>query len=170
MIISLGSGPEKSSHEDCVCVDNNPAHHPDICMDIAEYVRTLPTAAVDKFRCANILSMLTGIQIFKLFNDMHRVLKFNGRLYIEQMLVHYAGGEFNAKAWTTPLDQTHWSVHMLRCFEGGVTQKYRGVKPWKILEEEITLYGVLKANLRPIEEDGHEDETFEHWLRSATKR
>ncbi len=173
MIVNLGSGSEHYIGDDeraWVRVDNNPIHRPDVCMGMIQYVERLNACSVDAFRCANCLGMMTGIQIFILFNEMHRTLeKADGYIYIEQMLVHYEGGSFNAKAWTTPLDQTHWSIYTLKCFQRGATQKYRGVKPWLIQSKLITVDGVLKANLKPVPGDGHEEATFERWLRSVTQ-
>ncbi len=174
MFVNLGCGPEKyegrdEEKEEYIGVDSNPVHDPDVCMDMIQYVEQLNACSVDAFRCVNCLSMLTGIQIFVLFNEMHRTLKMDGYIYIEQMLVHYEGGSFNAKAWTTPLDQTHWSIYTLKCFQRGATQKYRGVRPWLIQSKLITVEGVLKANLKPVLGDGHEEATFERWLRSVTQ-
>ena len=147
MKIDLGCGCVV--REGYVRIDNNPIHHPDVLIDMQEYVTGLKENTVDHAIANNCLEFLDGWELYELMNHLHRAIKPTGRLDIVVVTVVLPNGGINTKAWMVPLLKTRFSPDTFQCFSGGSTLEFRGVLPWETLHQEHYSNGSLHRKMAP---------------------
>lgn len=146
--IDLGCG---GSHRDgFIRVDNVACCHPDVLMDMQDYVKTLEDDSVSIAIASHSIEFLDGDEIYAFTNELHRIVKAEGILEISVTCIILSNGAINPRAWTVPLLKTHFSPDTFKVFTGGSTFSYRGVLPWDIVDKNHLAGGGLIVKMKPV--------------------
>jgi SAM-dependent methyltransferase len=102
VILNLGCGNDKSI-VNAVTVDNSPGARPDVLHDLDSYPWPFEDNSVSEIHCKDVIEHLDSV--VAAMEEMHRILKPNGRLYITTP--HFS-------CYNSYLDPTHrWHLSYL---------------------------------------------------------
>ena len=131
-------------------VDNVSKCDPDVLMDMQDYVKTLEDDSVSIAIVSHSIEFLDGWEILDFMNELYRIIEATGILEISVTSVTLPNGAINPRAWAVPLLKTRFSPASFVVFSGGSSYRYRGWKPWDILEKKHSPGGGLVVLMKPL--------------------
>lgn len=83
ILLDLGCGPNKRSDDNWAGIDKIQFPGVDIVGDVFDFITTVPDNTVDKINASHFVEHLEQKERTKLFNECHRVLKPNAKMFID---------------------------------------------------------------------------------------
>ena len=136
--LNFGAGEQKM--EDYKSVDISSKCNPDYVYDITRFPYPDEWIGADQVRCDNVLEHLDGDTMIKVINEIRRILKVGGQLWIRVPLLKMDEQHIDG-AFTDPTHKNYFTIGSFDYWDKDHSRhkafgKDYGIEPWKRIRNE----------------------------------